>query len=824
MRTQFDWWGASRARVTIRPPPDHSPEPKRSFGQSLPHRQLYRLHIRDASTGLARPSQRDENAVRLVGRVTRQGNNPAAAHFQSQSAALDNPSLTATKFRISIFDFRFLQLASGNASALKLGLNREPSYNGPRMERSPKESTDALPRSDVAGSLPGVEPRVGFDSSTIRICLLVFAGYYFGAKLGFALTLRPRPVSVLWPPNAVLLAALLLTPMRTWWIVLLAALPAHWLVQLQSEVPPRMALCWFISNTCEALIGAGAMRYLIQGPVRLDRLRHVAIFCLCGVFFAPFLSSFLDSTFVVLNQWGEGGYWKIWRIRFASNVLAALTITTLIVTWATQGFAGWRGLSRWRLLEGACLLLGLGAASFILFSKVASNTDAALLYAPLPFVLWAAVRFGTRGAVTAITVVAFLAILGAAQGYGPFADRPAEQNALFVQSFLIFLSLPLLLLAALIEERDQVMSTLREREERISLATESANLALWTVDFGRGESWVNEKGRALYQFAPDEQLSRELFLSRVHPEDKLRISEAIERARNSTQPFEVEYRLLLPDGETRWHISRGRYLRDESGQISELMGVAIDVTAQEKADLDLRLQREELARLSRVALMGELTASLSHELNQPLTAIASNAAAGKRFLARGPLDLKMFEELLDDIFTDARRAGAIIHGIHQLVRKGDETRHPVSLNEIIADVLRLLHSDLLGRSTTVETDLAADLPAVSADTVHLQQVFLNIIMNSLEAMQQTPVAARRILISTTTADGFIEVSVRDHGPGLPEGDSEKIFSHFFTTKPNGMGMGLTIVQSIVEAHGGELGAENVEGEGGARVFFRLPVE
>jgi C4-dicarboxylate-specific signal transduction histidine kinase len=250
------------------------------------------------------------------------------------------------------------------------------------------------------------------------------------------------------------------------------------------------------------------------------------------------------------------------------------------------------------------------------------------------------------------------------------------------------------------------------------------------------------------------------------------------------------------------------------------MGVAIDVTAQVKSNLELRLQREEMARMGRVSLMGELTASLAHELNQPLTAISSNAAAGKRFLARGPVDLKMFEELLDDVFTDARRAGAVIRGIHELVRKGEENRRALSLNDLISEVLRLLHSDLLGRSTTVETDLAANLPAVVADPVRLQQVLLNLIMNALEAMQQTPIANRRILISTAVADGFIQVSVRDHGAGLPEGDPERIFSHFFSSKPNGMGMGLTIARSIVEAHGGELGAEKIAG--GARIFFRLP--
>lgn len=663
-------------------------------------------------------------------------------------------------------------------------------------------------------------PRVGFDPGAIKICLLVFAGYYLGAKLGFALTFHPHPVSVLWPPNAILLAALLLTPARRWWVVLLAAFSAHWLVQLQSDVPPRMVLCWFISNSCEALIGAAGTRYLIRGPVRLDRLRNVAIFCFCCVFLAPFLSSFLDSAFVVLNQWGQGSYWEIWRIRFSSSVLAELTITPLIVTWGTRGVAGWRRISGWRFLEGACLLLGLCVASFSLFSKMASEADAALLYAPLPFLLWAAVRFGTRGAATAITAVAFLAILGAANGHGPFSDKSAEQNALFVQLFLIFRSLPLLFLAALIEERDEAAETLREREERINLAAESANLALWTVDFERGESWMSEKGRALYHFAPDEPLLRESFLSRVHPEDRPKVSEAIERARSSTQPFEAEYRLLLADGETRWHIARGRYLRNDRGRVSELMGVAIDVTAQVRANLDLRLQREEMARLSRVALMGELTASLAHELNQPLTAIASNAAAGKRFLARGSVDMEMFAELLDDVFTDARRAGAVIHGIHRLVRKGEENRRAVSVNNIILDVLRLLHSDLLGRSTRVETQLGDNLAAVQADPVHLQQVLLNLIMNSLEAMQQTSVPDRRILISTVAADGFVQVSVRDHGVGLPEGDPDKIFSHFFSTKSDGMGMGLTIVRSIVESHGGELGAENVDG--GARVFFRLP--
>ena len=388
--------------------------------------------------------------------------------------------------------------------------------------------------------------------------------------------------------------------------------------------------------------------------------------------------------------------------------------------------------------------------------------------------------------------------------------------------FLIVMSVPLLLLAAVIEERGIGAMTLREREARISLAAESANLAFWSLNFERKESWMSDNGRAIFNFGPEERLSRELFLSRVHPEDRNAVDEAIERARSSSRTFEIEYRLLRPDGETRWLISRGRYGHNDRGGVSELIGVAIDITAQVKANLELRLQREEMARMSRVSSMGELTASLAHELNQPLTAIAANAAAGRRLLAQGSPEREMFEELLADVSADARRAGDIIHGIHHYVRKAEGSRRPINLNEIVREVLRLLHSDLLGRGTAVETQFAPNLPSVDADPVQMQQVLLNLFMNSLEAMQSTLAGNRRIVVSTKCeANSSILVSVRDYGSGLPKEDLDKVFTHFYSTKPNGMGMGLTIVRSIVEAHGGKLSADNADE--GARFFFTLPV-
>jgi len=651
--------------------------------------------------------------------------------------------------------------------------------------------------------------------------LVVFAAYYLGAKIGFALTLRPHPVSVLWPPNSILLAALLLAPVRIWWVLLLAAFPAHLTAELESHVPPTMVFCWFISNSCEALISASCIRYLIDRPVQFDRLRNVGIFCFFAAFLGPFLSSFLDAAFVVLNHWGHDNYWEIWRIRFTSNALAALTLTPLIVMLGAEGIAWLGKIRRPRFLEASLLLLGLLSVNTIVFYKLAPTADSTLLYLPLPFLIWAAVRFGSRGASAAICTLTFLAIWSAGHGYGPFSTRSAEENALSIQMFLIVMSVPLLLLAAVIEERGKGEITLREREERISLAAESADLAFWTIDFERKESWMSDNGRAIFSFDRDQPLSRELFLSRVHPEDRIAMEEAIERARAASQTFEIEYRLLRPDGETRWLISRGRYLRNDRGEVSELIGVAIDITAQFKADLQLQLQREEMAHMSRVSSMGELAASLVHELNQPLSAIASNAAAGRRFLAQNSPELEMFDELLADVAADARRAGDIIHGIHNFVRKSEGTRRPVNLNGIIWEVLRLLHSDLLGRATSVETQLAPNLPMVDANPVNLQQVLLNLLMNSIEAMQSKPAAKRRILISTRCEANSVVTSVRDYGGGLPKDNPDKIFTHFYSTKPDGMGMGLTIVRSIVEAHGGKLGAENADE--GARFFFSLPI-
>src|SRR5437773_7173593 len=217
-------------------------------------------------------------------------------------------------------------------------------------------------------------------------------------------------------------------------------------------------------------------------------------------------------------------------------------------------------------------------------------------------------------------------------------------------------------IASIAIERQQDHVLLREREARISLAAESADLAFWVLYPEQNTAWMSEKGRTMYGLTPHAPLTRESLVSRIHPDERAAVQAAFEHARVSQQTVEIEHRIVLPYGKTRWVITRGRSLWDEHGNVLEKICVTIDLSAQKQSDLQLQVQREELARLSRIALMGEMTASLGHELNQPLAAIATNAAAARRLFDRGQIDPAILKQLLADIAAASHRAGRVLKG------------------------------------------------------------------------------------------------------------------------------------------------------------------
>jgi integral membrane sensor domain MASE1 len=241
--------------------------------------------------------------------------------------------------------------------------------------------------------LPRVRPgHLGF-------AMLVALGYYAGARVGFELTFRPQAVSTLWLPNAILMAALALSPPSRWWILLLAVLPAHLFAELGAGVPVSMVAAWYLSNTLEALLGASLLRWRVGPRPRLDGYAGVLALILCGSL-ASVISSFVDATFVVLNGWGDVGYWEIWRTRTLSNVLAMVTVAPVVLTVAAVRLSALRNAPPRRFFEAIALAVLLVAASFLAFAgaPTGSMRTPALLYAPLPFLLWAAIRFGPVGA------------------------------------------------------------------------------------------------------------------------------------------------------------------------------------------------------------------------------------------------------------------------------------------------------------------------------------------------------------------------------------------------------------------------------------------
>jgi len=253
-----------------------------------------------------------------------------------------------------------------------------------------------------------------------------------------------------------------------------------------------------------------------------------------------------------------------------------------------------------------------------------------------------------------------------------------------------------------------------------------------------------------------------------------------------------------------------------------VLASVIDITARKQAELERERQNMELARVGRVAVMGELAASLAHEVNNPIGAIVANASAGERLLAAGKIGTEEMTELLADIVADGRRAGEIIRGIRNMVRKGEARRSVIQIDDTIHDLLRIVRTEALGRDIKVTAEVDSDVGQVWGDPVQLLQVFLNLAINGLEAMTALPSNARCLVIrADRNENGDVLVSVRDSGPGFPSGLAEQLFEPFFSTKAEGTGMGLAIARSIIEAHGGTISAENFDG-GGACFTVRLP--
>jgi C4-dicarboxylate-specific signal transduction histidine kinase len=371
---------------------------------------------------------------------------------------------------------------------------------------------------------------------------------------------------------------------------------------------------------------------------------------------------------------------------------------------------------------------------------------------------------------------------------------------------------------------------LAETMQRFRLAGLAGQVGIWEWDLDSDKMIIEPHSRSLLGYDATQENARTAdWRTHIHQEDLPKVIQAAhDHAHGLTPQFEIQHRMMDNGRNVRWFLSRGQAQR-RGHHPTRMIGSSIDITDRKLAE-DERLRAQEalqekqaeLAHLSRAATIGALSVALAHEINQPLSAILTNAQTAQRLLENAALDERELDEIMLDIEKDGRRAGEVIQKLRNLLRRGEGDFNLIQIGSVVDDVLHLLHSELVDRRVTVVRATTSEPDSIFGDTIQLQQVLLNLLNNATDAMSGLEPSARKIAISIgRTKTGGIRISVSDCGSGLSAEDRVRLFQPFFTTKRNGLGLGLSISKSIVEAHAGKLWAENNR-NGGATFHIELP--
>ncbi len=642
--------------------------------------------------------------------------------------------------------------------------------------------------------------------------LVYFASYRYA--MAFSQTLA----APFWFPDSVLLCALLCTPRRWWWLLLVGLLPMRLFVEVFPDLPHWFLLSVFANDFLKAVLGALVLQRFLDDPIRLNSLRDLGIYFLFVVILIPLLSAFGGAA----SRFGMGhtDFWSNVERWFLGDAMASLIVTPVIFYWILRP-PNPRHFTAPRVAEAAILIVGLLLSLQWAFEQAASTRDftEARYYMPVLFIGWATIRFRMAGATGAVALLTAFTVSAALDGTGPFADLAHEEAASRVQHFLLLRATPLYLAAVLLEQGVRVANSLRQSERRYRDVVESQPGFVCRMLHDTTLTFVNT---AFCRFVGKsrEQLLGAKLLDLLPANARRAARDAVERAIQLSEHSAWECEVSLPDGSSGWQHWVCHAIDSEFERTAELQAIGQDVTDRKRAEESGR----RLAHATRFAAVGELTAMVAHEINQPLTAILSNAEAGELLLRSDEPPLEDIREIFADIRKDDLRADAAIRGIRSLLQRREFQPCPLNVNDLVSQVLRLIAGDALFRRVTVRRDLAPDLPAVMGDASHIEQVLVILIVNGMDAMKDTPEAEREILVTTRPgSNASVEVAVRDRGHGISDKIMPQLFDSFYTTKPDGMGLGLSIARSMIALHGGRIWAENAP-DGGAVFRFTLTVE
>jgi PAS domain S-box-containing protein len=361
-------------------------------------------------------------------------------------------------------------------------------------------------------------------------------------------------------------------------------------------------------------------------------------------------------------------------------------------------------------------------------------------------------------------------------------------------------------------ELQQSHLELEESGRRLRMLTEAIPQQMWSADAEGKIEYCNQH-LIDYIGSPVEGVLGDAFFGFLHPVDERLFRQVWSSALEEGKKFEVEVRVLGADGAYRWFLIRSSPQYSVDGQIARWYGIHIDIEQQYRAQQGLVVAQDELLRLSRTLSLGELAASIAHELNQPLTAVVTHAYACREWLRANPANIEKATVTADKIVQESTRAGAVVARVRALFRKDASIRESTDLNSLITDLVRLLRDEMIRRSASVKLVLAQDLPKVELDPIQIQQVLLNLVTNGMEAMEDIGGPCQLTIRTERQCENEIRVTVEDGGPGLTPETAARIFEPFFSTKPQGTGMGLSICRSIIEAHDGRIWTAESSGRG-----------
>ena len=697
--------------------------------------------------------------------------------------------------------------------------------------------------------------------------LLLTAAYFIAGRLGLAFATVEGSVTLIWPPTGIAVAAVLLCGYRVWPALALGGL----LTTASGGAPLGLAAFTMIGTPLQALGAVYLLRRFAKFDPALERAQDVWWFVAFAVALSPTISATIGVTGlcqVGLAPWADFPHvWFQWWLGDATGVLL---IAPALLT--CRGWLSEKWTPRY-LVEGFALLAGVVVVSALIAGGAYGIELTALLsYIALPFVAWAGFRFEQRGSATAVLIVAAVAIWLIVVGPARLElGEESEAKLVSVYSYLCVVAVLAMLLAAAIaerrraqvaleashgalermveartadlgtanlrlrgeiEERKQAEATLRESEERLQQAIHLSGVGYWVWDAIEDRClYCSEEHARIHGTTVDDYLARCSKLDGDFPftysEDREKLKAAF-RALQSGRDFELEYRVITPSGEVRHVREFAKPIFDASGTVVREHGTLQDTTeiklageAMREKDERLRELQSQLLHASRVSAMGQMSSALAHELNQPLMAIMNYAQASQRAMqADGGVPVRAYD-LAERVLEQADRAGEIIRSLRRLLESRELRTSAADVNSAIEEVCPLALIGTRVQGINVVFDLDKGVPPVAIDKIQIQQVLFNLIRNGTEAMAHSD---RRDLTITTSSAGnrLVEVAVGDSGGGLPKEVEERLFQPLVTSKEDGMGLGLSISQAIIDSHGGNLRARSNPG-GGTIFSFTLPV-